>query len=161
MLYKGALTLVALGALSLAVELALSQPHHPVNSVTAYMSKIDFDHEFANFDAPSNMSSLESLNTKREMLRREGMARVTPASNVQSLVLLRTRIVDSHVALSLFDVDESLYNSDPVSPAGFVMVDRETPMTNSEPTKVHLASAASAAVPASRISFRAFLAQRR
>ena len=144
MFYKGVLTIVALTALSLAVELARSQSDHALNSVAAYVSKPDFDRTFAVLDTPS-VTSLESVNTKREMLRREGMVRVNPAG-VQGFVLLKTRIVDSHVALSLFDVDETLYTPDLDSPAVFVVSNRETPLINSEVDEVEPASAGSAAL---------------
>jgi hypothetical protein len=146
MLYKGLLAIVALSALSLAVELARSQSDHHVSSVTAYsyMSKADFgfDRVFAIFDTPFDKRSLGSVNTKREMLRREGMARANSATPGERFVLLKARMVNSHVALSMYGVDETLYNGDLGAPITltFVLSDQKTPMTNSEIDELKQAS---------------------
>jgi len=147
MLRKGVLTIIALVALSLAVELARSHTDHPVSSATAYMSKTDFDRVFANFDRPSDKSSLAAVKTKREMLRREGMVRANSATKGEQFVLVKTRIVDSHVALSLYGIDETLCNRDLSAPVTFVLSDLETPLiSSSEVGKLEPASAGSAAL---------------
>ena len=117
MLHKVVFAIVALAGLSVAVELARSQSHHPVGSVTTYTSKVDFDGTFASFDPASEMST--SINSNRERLRREGMLRLTPASNAQRVVPLNMRRVDLQVAPLLFDADEMLYSHGLDSPEAF------------------------------------------
>ena len=111
------------------------------------MSKADFDREFANLDRPSDNSSFASVKTKREMLRREGLARIKSTTSDGPFVLVKTRIVDSHVALSLYGVDETLLNGDLRAPVTFMLSSLETPMIRpSEMSKIEPASAGSAAL---------------
>jgi hypothetical protein len=148
MLYKGVLAIVALSTLSLAVELARSQSDH-VSSGTPYnyVSKPDFDRLFAIFDTPFDKGSLASVNTKREMLRREGMVRANSATNGEQFVLLKTRIVNSHVALSLYGVDETLYNGNLSAPVTLVLSDQKTPRINSETNEMGPARKLAAVAP--------------
>src|SRR5690242_12694508 len=101
MLNKGFLAITALAAL-VAVQVAPSQSNDPTGVAMAYTSKSDFDRAFANFGSTSDVGNTEALNANRELLRREGMIRVKAGSNNEGFQLLKTRIIDSPVALSLF-----------------------------------------------------------
>ena len=153
MLYKGVLAIGALAALSLAMGLAFSHSDLAGNSVPAYMSQLDFDRVFGNFDMPFDKSKFPSEKTKREMLRREGMKRANSATSGQAYVLLNMRIVESHVALSLFGVDETLYTRDLAAPVTFVMSKKETPLISSEAGETELAGPVSPKLAAAATAF--------
>jgi hypothetical protein len=131
MLNKGLLAIAGLAAL-VAIQVAPSQSNDPIGAAMAYTSKGDFDRAFANFNSGSDVGNTEALNANRELLRHEGIIRAKIGSSNESLQLLKTRITDSPVALSLFSDDETLYSRELVAPSSFVLSAPEAATINTE-----------------------------
>ena len=108
-----------------------SQSHDPLTSVAAFMTKIDVDRTFADLDTTSGGSLIRVHQARDDSKGANGTchsSRERPKARV-----LKTRIVDSNAALSLFELDDTLYTSGlGQPPVCRVLANHETPMMNPE-----------------------------
>ena len=109
MLHKGVLTVAALAVLGSALAIAHSKPESSLRFSVAYVTKLDFDRVFANFEATSELPT--ATTTERELLRLAGTKRLIPAPPVHRLELVKTKIVDSGPTSNLFNVEGTLQTS--------------------------------------------------